>query len=120
MTDWTGGLIERTAAPAGIAGRMVEREEKTMKANPRKARKRLNLPDFPNPFGLSAHQAQIVQCISTGMSNAEIGESLGLHVKTVESQITVAYLRMQVRSGVEVNRVRAAVLWDRLFGRGAV
>lgn len=79
----------------------------------RYARKLWKLPKVANPWGLTPHQALILQHLSAGHSNAEIGEALGLNVKTVEAHVANAYERMQATETAMVNRVRAAVLWDR-------
>lgn len=114
MTDWTGGLIEPVAPPAAGGGRVIRRDAPLcVVKDPKKARKLYGLPSTPTPWGLTPHQVLVMGHLADGLTNDEIGRAVGLHAKTVEIHVKNAYDRMQPHCPKAINRVRAALMWDR-------
>lgn len=85
---------------------------------PEKAPKLRDLPQVDTPWSLSPHQVLMVRLMASGMANKEISAETGVGLKTIEAHLGSAYLRMSAVEGGEVNRVRAAVLWDRFARQG--
>ena len=86
------------AQAAGLLREMVGQPERLAQALP------------PDPFNeLGSREREILEHLSTGKSNREIGESLFLAEKTVKYYITNILQKLQVR-----NRVEAALLAQKL------
>jgi DNA-binding NarL/FixJ family response regulator len=118
--DWTGGLIEPPRIPALPAkSRKPNRPPSLRVHSPHKAQKLRGLPEVATPWGLTPHQVLIVRHLADGLSNEQIGKALGLNIKTVEVHVANLYERMQAVETALINRVRAAVLWDRFTRKAA-
>lgn len=99
--------------PAGVVKRKAARRVPKCPGDPRYTRKLYDLPQIANPWDLTPHQAEMLRLAVLGLSNHEIATKLGLKVKTVDIHFTNLYGRMEAVEPEPVNRVRAAVLWDR-------
>jgi len=52
----------------------------------------------PNPFGLTGRQADVLELLADGATNAEIAERLLLSVRTVDHHVSAILTRLGVRS----------------------
>ena len=80
---------------------------------PEKAQKIRGLPVVDTPWDLTPHQVLILRHLSEGLSNEEIAGAIGLKPKTVEIHVHNLYDRMQAHVAAPMNRVRAALMWER-------
>lgn len=48
--------------------------------------------------GLSSRETEVVDLVTKGMSNREIGKSLGLTEKTIKMYLTLIYRKMEIHS----------------------
>lgn len=106
--NFFAGLIDRPATNPEPKSSKPKRESK-----PQMRQKLHGVPAVVNPWHLTPHQAFIMGYLALGLGNQEIADRVGLKVKTVELHTRNAYERMQVIELGVINRVRAAVLWDR-------
>lgn len=120
MNVW-GQLIER---PAVLIQHRRDpaprnRDRRNEPKRPERARKLHNLPKVQTPWSLNPHQALCMPLMAAGLTNGEIAAKLGVGIKSVEAHLAGAYDRMQEVEDIPINRVRAAVLWDRHTRPGA-
>jgi DNA-binding CsgD family transcriptional regulator len=56
-----------------------------------------------NPAGLTRREAQVLQLLATGLSNAEIAARLGLSGRTVDNHVSAILRRLGVRTRGEAS-----------------
>lgn len=68
----------------------------------------LDLPEIPNPWGLSPAQCAVMSEYVKGLTAKEIGDVMGRSFKTIEVHLCSVRQLMG-----NVKRVQMAILWDR-------
>lgn len=106
MNVWAS-LTERTTAPAG-SGTIHYMDDKPVRAKRGPPQRRRYSID--NPWHLTSCQCQVVQLTADGLSNVEIAAALGITLSSVEPHMQ----RIKRKMG-GVNRVQAAIQWDRFM-----
>jgi DNA-binding CsgD family transcriptional regulator len=57
-----------------------------------------------NDFGLTPTERQVAELVAAGLSNREVAERLFITVRTVESNLTRVYQKLDVRSRTQLSR----------------
>jgi DNA-binding CsgD family transcriptional regulator len=65
--------------------------------------------ELPNPFALTPRELEVIQMISSGLTNAEAARRLHLSVHAIKFHLAAIYRRLGVN-----NRTEAAVTYLRL------
>ena len=89
------GLGARPAA-AIVAGRLREMGVRGLPRGPRPATR-------GNPAGLTPRQLEVLQLVSEGLRNAEIGERLVLSERTVDHHVQAVLRKLRVRSRAQAS-----------------
>ena len=95
----------RAAITAGIRCYIVTPDEPARR--PRDARRRASAPAAARPDELSAREVEVLQLVSEGRSNKEIGDALGLSALTVKSHL--ARIARKVGTGDRAEMVAHAM-----------
>jgi DNA-binding NarL/FixJ family response regulator len=85
----------------------VAAEGKTLlpTAVPARAAAAARLPARTLPFGLTAHELEVLRLLSQGLSDAHIAEQLVISMRTVNRHTTSLYSKLGVSSRAAATRV---------------
>ncbi len=100
------GFISKTA-PVGVILRAIRAVASGKSAFTSEARRTAR--EAPKPP--TRREAQIIGLVAEGLSNAEVGERLGLRPKTIESQLRRLFDRYDVSSRTRLVRVAEQQGW---------
>ncbi|MBA2445605.1 MAG: response regulator transcription factor [Nocardioidaceae bacterium] len=100
------GFISKTA-PVGVILRAIRAVASGKSAFTSEARRAAR--EAPKPP--TRREAQIIRLVAEGLSNAEVGERLGLRPKTIESQLRRLFDRYDVSSRTRLVRVAEQQGW---------
>lgn len=120
FTELARQIVDRPGAVKQGEVGVTVRQQQRPGTHPDRRRKLRECPELCNPWNLTPPQCAVMKIMVHGHGNKTIAARLGISVKTVEVHLSLIYARiaasMQDRGDMPINRVTAAILWDRHFG----